>query len=115
MTHQAEFVLRLWHTDTNTIDEMNERWSDHAVVLPFTLSEMTLSQDRRFLAAYLAAPYGETEFGDSIVIISLEDGKSWFYDPWNKCEPLADARGSICYFTDDTGAILYYPSETLKP
>lgn len=107
-----ECVLRIWHTNTNVIEDLNSTWTDNDVILSFPLRAITLNQDKTLLAGYRPPVEADLVTKGEIVIVNMETGESYVYEPWDQVLSF-NSFCSIEYSQDDNGLYFFNPGEAI--
>ena len=78
------YEMRIWHTDTNECEILNVTWQDNECYTVVPFASLAYNAEENLLAGYLS-PYfdsGDIFFGE-ILIVSMEDGRSYRFIPWD--------------------------------
>lgn len=78
------YEMRIWHTDTNECEILNATWQDNECYTVVPFASLAYNAEENLLAGYLS-PYfdsGDIFFGE-IWIVSMEDGRSYRFIPWD--------------------------------
>ena len=107
-----EIVLRVWHTDTGTIEDLNSGWAQKDVLLPRKLKSITVDADNNLMAGYISPTEDDFNPSGQIAIVSLISGDYFTFIPWNLSMTVEDGS-YIRYGKDDNGVIFYDPGEVM--